>query len=51
MLDINIKEIIIQKLKELYLKQVYEEKMNNTNIYVQKKQCYLDLIKFFEENL
>lgn len=51
MLDNETKEFIIQKLNELYLKTYLKEKKNKKIRYVKLSQCYLDLIKFFNENL
>lgn len=51
MLDEETKTFIIDKLKELYYKQFYEDKKKGSKVYVERKQCFLDLISFFENNL
>lgn len=51
MIDNEIKEIILDKLNELYVKQFFKDKEKKNNTYVELKQCYLDLIKFFEKCL
>lgn len=51
MITEEIKEIIIDKLSQLYVKQFFEDKNNNKTTYVKLTQCYLDLMKFFENFL
>lgn len=51
MIDKKAKEIIIEKLDELFLKQFYEDKKKKKQTYVKVSQCYLDLKKFFQKNL
>lgn len=50
MLSTEIKEFIIDKLNELYIKQAIIDKKENKKTYVLKSQCFSDLIDFFEKN-
>lgn len=43
------KEVIIEKLTELLIKQDFEDKKKGKTTYVKKTSCYKDLIKFFKE--
>lgn len=44
-----MKEIIIDKLTELLIKQDFEDKKKGKQTYIKKTSCYKDLIKFFKE--
>lgn len=43
------KDIIIDKLTELLIKQDFKDKKNKKITYVKKTSCYKDLIKFFKQ--
>lgn len=42
-------DFIIEKLTELLIQQDLEDKKKGKETYVNKKQCYRDLIKFFKK--
>ncbi len=46
---IIIKEIIIEKLTELLIKQDFIDKKKSKETYVKKTRIYKDLIKFIKE--
>lgn len=51
MITEEIKELILEKLTELYVKQFFEDKQKDKATYVKLSQCYLDLKNFFEKCL
>lgn len=44
-----MEEFAINKLKQLLLKQEFEERKTGQKIYVKKTQAYKDLIKLLED--
>lgn len=43
-----MKDIIIEKLTELLIKQDMEDKKKGKTTYIKKIDCYKDLISFFK---